>query len=80
LTMVLVSCVLFPQHRLLGVGDPDVQNAPFRCLGDAVCNSGCKNQPFPDCTTAARDCSQLTKLEDCGGCLCIPVKAKCSCK
>jgi hypothetical protein len=81
LTMVLVSCVLFPQHRLLGVFDPpDATIAPFRCLGDAVCNSGCNNKPFPDCTTAARDCSQLTKLEDCGGCLCKPVEETCSCK
>ena len=83
LTMVLVSCVLFPQHRLLGevFDPPDATTAPLsRCLGDAVCNSRCNDRPITDCTTAARDCSQLTKLEDCGACLCIPVKETCSCK
>jgi len=80
LTMVLVSCVLFPQHRLLGVFDPpDATIAPFRCLGDAVCNSGCNDRPITDCTTAARDCSQLTKFEDCAGCLCKRVGDTCSC-
>jgi hypothetical protein len=81
LTMVLVSCVLFPQHRLVGevFDPPDATTDSFRCLGDVVCNSGCNGRPITDCTTAARDCSQLTKFEDCAGCLCKRVEEKCSC-
>jgi len=78
LALLVCGLVLVPQNRLLSNDDGIVTAG---CAGHIVCNSGCGNRPFPNCTTNNFDCSQTTN-NDCLFCVCSndDVKEKCICK